>query len=194
MKLFDTVRALTRGAGNQRWGAHSLLLLVPIGDGALPGLQDELRRCELRSPLRDLHEVHFARWVVIEQLKSGFAGEPKRSSRLPRPYLLFTVDYTPLKGDVAPRTLLERVAVAGEAVWAHCDGIPTDPAARVGYLAAHRCDTTLYYAGYGDATPARVRTVVDRRDALSRFVVEHRDERDRAVLQREYLEEAARWF
>ena len=194
MKLFDTVRALTRGAGNQRWGAHSLLLLVPIGDGALPGLQDELRRCELRSPLRDLHEVHFARWVVIEQLKSGFKDEPRRPSRLDRPYLLFTADYTPLKGDVAPRTLLERVAAAGADVWQHCDGFPSAPGARVDYLAAHRCDTTLYYAGYQDATPARVKRAVDRRDALSRFVVEHRDVRDAATLQRRYLQEAARWF
>jgi hypothetical protein len=194
MKLLDTVRALTRGAGNQRWGAHSLLLLVPIGDGELEGLQRTLHRCELSSPLAGLQEVHFARWVVIDQLKSGFKDEPRRPSRLERPYLLFTADYTPLKGDVAPRTLLERVAVAGESVWEHCDGFPADHDARAAYLARHRCDTTLYYAGYQDATPARVKTAVARRDALSRFVVEHRDVRDPAVLQRRYLEEAARWF
>jgi len=194
MKLLDTLRALTRDAGNQRWGAHSLLLLVPIGDGALEGLQRTLGRCELSSPLAGLHELHFARWVVIEQLKSGFKDEPRRPSRLDRPYLLFTADYTPLERDVAPRTLLERVAVAGEDVWEHCDGFPRDRGARVDYLASHRCDTTLYYAGYKDATPARVKTAVDRRDALSRFVVEHRDVRDPATLQRRYLEEAARWF
>jgi len=194
MKLLDTLRQLTRGAGNERWGAHSLLLLAPIGDGALEGLQRELRQCELRSPLARLDDVHFARWVVLEQLKSGFAGEPERPSRLDRPYLLFSADYTPPPGDVAPRSLLERVAVAGAGVWSHCDAFPDELGARVDYLAAHRCDTTLYYAGYKDASPARVKTAVARRDALSRFVVEHRDVRDPATLQRRYLQEAERWF
>lgn len=194
MKLLDTLRQLTRSAGNERWGAHSLLILAPIADGALDGLRRELRRCELSSPLARLEEVHFARWVVLEQLKSGFAGEAKRPSRLDRPYLLFTADYTPLPGDVVPTSLLERVATAGAAVWAHCDGFPADLAARVDYLAARRCDTTLYYAGYKDATPAQVKTAVASRDALSRFVLEHRDVRDPATLQRRYLQEAARWF
>ena len=194
MKLLDTLRQHTRGAGNQRWGAHSLVLLVPIADGAGEDLQRALDRCAPRSPFTDLHEVHFARWVVIEQLKSGFKHAARRPSRLDRPYLLFTADYTPLDGDVAPRTLLERVAAAGADVWQHCDGFPTAAGARADYLAAHRCDTTLYYAGYRDATPARVKTAVARRDALSRFVVEQRDVRDPATLQRRYLQEAARWF
>ncbi|MDA0182200.1 hypothetical protein OJ997_17980 [Solirubrobacter phytolaccae] len=191
MKLLDTLRQLTRGAGNQRWGAHSLLILAPIGDGAREDLLGELARCEHDSPLAGLAEVHFARWVVIDQLKTGFADAPKRPSRLDRPYLLFSADYTPAPGD---GTLLERLAEVGAAVWNHCDGFPPDGPARVDYLAAHRCDTTLYYAGYPDATPARVKTAVARRDALTRFVLDHRDERDAATLQRAYLKEAARWF
>jgi hypothetical protein len=186
---------LTRAAGNQRWGSHSILILAPIRAGARDALAQRLKDLEPRSPLARLDEVHFARWVVLDQLKAGFPGAPRRPARLDRPYLLFTAEFTPLgDGYVAPATLLKRLAVAGEDVWQYCDGFPEEPRARAAFLAEHRCDTTLYYAGYPAKTPAHVKSALRGRDGLAHFVLEHRDERDAATLQRLYLQEAASWF
>jgi hypothetical protein len=186
---------LTRSAGNQRWGSHSLLILAPIRAGERAALARRLKALEPERPLAELDEVHFARWVVLDQLKTGFPGAPKRPARLDRPYLLFTAEFTPLDDTyAAPKQLLERLASVGEAVWQHCDGFPEDQRGRVDFLARYRCDTTLYYAGYPAVTPADVKTAVERRDGLAQFVLEHRDERDAAKLQRLYLQEAASWF
>lgn len=198
MKLEDVLTVLrglprlTRAQGNQRWGSYSLVILAPIRAGERDALAGHLRATEAESPLAALEEVHFGRWLVIDQLKTGFKDEPRRPSRLDRPYLLFTADYTPLgDGYATPGTLLERVA--GLEVWDHCDDIPDTHRERVRYLARHRCDTTLYYAGYPAVTPARVRSAVRHRNALAAFVLAHRDVRDPATLQRLYLQEAATW-
>lgn len=186
---------LTRAAGNERWGSHSILILAPIRAGERDALVRRLKALEPQSPLARLDEVHFGRWLVLDQLKTGFAGAPRRPARLDRPYLLFTAEFTPLgEGYTAPGTLLRRLASVGDEVWRHCEGFPEDHRERVEYLSRHRCDTTLYYAGYPAVTPAHVKSALRRRDGLARFVLEHRDERDAAKLKRLYLQEAASWF
>ncbi len=197
MSVLDKLRMLTRAAGNHRDGSYSIVILAPIRAGARDALARTLGDLGPDSPLAALDEVHFGRWIVIDQLKTDFPGRPKRPAQLDCPYLLFSAEYTPPGGDYAPpRTFLERLVRVPKAadVWAHCEGFGTDEAQRVAFLAKHRCDTTLYFAGYPGVSPERVKAALRRRKALTRFVLDHRDERDAATLQRRYLEEAARWF
>ena len=46
------------------------------------------------SPLAKVPDVQFARWVIIDQLRTDWAGAPKPPPRLKSDYLLFSADVT----------------------------------------------------------------------------------------------------
>lgn len=167
--------------------AYSLLVLTPIR----PGLQDELRDVlealpRDDSPLARLGRTHMARFVIVPEMPCP-PGTDLRDP-LGGPYLLFTSNFD---GDLDSYLgeLSERLVPEAGEIWGRCIGCP-DPAegaALKAYLGRNQLQSGVVFAAYGDATVARVRTALDKRERLTDFVLRAQEmapaERRRAFLE-----------
>ncbi|MGH2944095.1 MAG: hypothetical protein ACRDLN_15110 [Solirubrobacteraceae bacterium] len=151
--------------------AYSLLVLTPI----CPGEEDALRAClegldPQDSPLAKLPRTHMARWIVVADMPSP----PGRHVRDPLggQFLLFTSNFD---GDVDSylHELCELMAPEAAAIWSHCVGCPrpAEGAALKAYLHRNQIDSGFAFAAYGQASVARVRTALDKRERLIAFAV-----------------------
>jgi len=170
---------------NRRGCSYGVTVITPVYPGQVENLRGVLRGYKpgANSPLGDFPDVHFARWVVIEQLLTDWPGAPRRPSRLGSPYLLFSADLT-APADRAPglpetffRDLAERIPAHCTEVWGKCRGFPgVDPVDPfVQYLRGSQIDIGLYYAAFPDATPDEIERALRIREKLSQFVLEHQD-------------------
>jgi hypothetical protein len=213
----DVVRALVahpkRGDGSRSGRSYALALLTPIRAGAEADLAAHLRDLGQgdESPLAKLPHVHFARWVVIDQLRMDWPGAPRRRSRLKSQHLLFTASMTaPAQPHVTPgrksygeqlpesflHELRARIPADADAVWGHCRGYPgaSDPEGFVSYLARGQLDTSFLHVGYPDVTVKEVQQALATREKLVAFARDHQSEQDAAQLQQAYIEESSTWF
>jgi len=200
------------GGGSRSGRSYAITLLTPVRPGGEAGLAAHLRGLDAGqgSPLADLPYVHFARWVMIDQLKTDWPGAPSPPPRLRSQYLLFTASVTaPAKKNAKPaekryaerlpesflHELCARIPAAADAIWGHCLGYPgaSDADACVRYLADSQLETSLFYVGYGGVTVDEVRQALAARDRLIAFAREHQGEPDAAALQQAYLKESPAW-
>jgi hypothetical protein len=204
-------RARSVGLGpppsNRSGNSYALTIITPI----LPGKSDDLRAVlgsfnpEGKSPLVGVPDVHFARWVVIDRLRTNWPRAPKRPSILGCEYLLFSADLTApaYRADKLPASFLEALVRKApyqcDAVWKNCYRYPDgdDPAAIVDYLMRSRIEIALYYAAFPNLTPVEVTSAIKVREQLSKFVIKHQDVLDGVgdpkKLRLEYLEESKSW-
>jgi hypothetical protein len=190
-------RREVRDSANRRGRSYAVNLLTPI----LPGHEQLLIRTleELprgsESPLADLRYLHFARWVVVDRLKTDWEGAPSVLPCLKSQYLLFTADVTaPEKGYRLPGDFLRDLAdqPVAEQVWGHCRGYPGHDRLHE-YLAASRVDASLYFAAYPDATAPEIRHALSVRQALIDFAREHQTASPQQLKQA-YFEASKEWF
>jgi hypothetical protein len=217
-EAYGVVRALTARRRGRRGGSrcgrsYAVTLLTPIRPAAEADIAAYIKGLGIgdKSPLAKLPYVHFARWVVIDQLKTDWPGAPSPAPRLQSQYLLFTASVTgPAEKDVNPREgryaerlpesflyeLHARMSTDAHAIWGHCLGYPgiSDADAFVRYLARSQLETSLFHVGYPDVTVDEVRQALAARDKLVAFVRDHQSERDVARLQQAYLQESSTWF
>lgn len=204
--------ATGKGGGSRSGRSYALTLLTPVRQGETEALRAYLGGLGVgdRSPLSRLPYVHFARWVVIDQLKTDWPGAPVPPPRLKSAYLLFTASVTgpadaKQKGGAGyverlPEALLHeirtRMPAEADAIWRHCLGYPglSDAEAFVRYLARSQLETSLFHVGYEDVTVDEVRQALAARDALVGFARDHQHEHDAERLQQAYLEESPTWF
>lgn len=202
-----------RGGGSSSGRSYAVTLVTPIRAGAEADLAAHIRGLGVgeKSPLAKLPYVHFARWVVIDQLKTDWAGAPDPPPRLKSQYLLFTASLTaPAEKNVRPaasryanrlpesflREVHSVIPADADAIWRHCLHYPgiSDADAFVRYLACSELETSLFHVGYPDVTVDEVRQALAARDKLIAFAREHQGEQDAAQLQHAYLEEAPTWL
>ncbi len=189
-------------SGNRRDASYAFTSLTPIKSGGASGVELRLREYERKSsPFRNLPELHCARLVVVDQLKTGWPGVPEPTPRLRSRYLLFTADiYAPYDAYVMPDRFLERMHVTMrdevEALWGKCYGFPDtkDPTKFARWLKRSQLDTSLYFVGYPDAEPREIRKALEVREGLIEFVRTHQDVADWATLQQEYVKCGKAWF
>ena len=215
VRTVTRVRTACQGLadGNRSGRSYAVTLLTPVHADAA----ERLRTClgalgtDAASPLAQLPYVHFARWVVIDQLRSSWQGDPVPPPRLASPYLLFGASMTaPVEDHVTPvedryverlpasflHELCARIPETADAVWGHCVDYPgtSDPRAFVRYLAASQLETVLFHVGCPDVTVDEIRQALAARNAFIGFARDHQGERDPAALQQAYLKESATWF
>lgn len=203
-----------KGSGGSRSGrSFALTLLTPVLPGKTETLAAYLHELGVgdKSPLSRLPYVHFARWVVVDQLKTDWPGAPVPRPSLKSAYLLFTANVTgPAEEQPSggaedyvkrlPESLLHeiraRMPAEANAIWSHCYGFPglADADAFVSYLARSQLDTSLFHVGYADVTVDDVRQALAARDSLVSFARDHQHEQDAERLQHAYLEESPTWF
>lgn len=148
----------------------SFCALTPIADEA--ALRAELDGWPrgTASPFARLAHVHFARFVVIGELRREVAEQP--GDRLERPYLLFSAF---ADGDPAllPGAVLDALGSEAYAVWRHCSGCPGDPVvlrhAFLRWLGEHRIPATAIFGAYPKATVAQVRGALAFRERFREF-------------------------
>jgi hypothetical protein len=202
-----------RGGGSRSGRSFAVTLLTPVLAGAEGELSAYLNALGVgdESPLAKLPYVHFARWVVIDQLKTAWPGAPIPPPRLKSQYLLFTASVTapaedhvtPAEGRYAERLpesflyeLCTRIPANAHSIWRHCVGYPgiSEADAFVRYLARSQLETSLFHVGYADVTVDEARLALAARDALVTFARDHQHEQDSEKLQQAYLEESPTWF
>ena len=202
-----------RGGGSRSGRSYAVTLLLPINPGAETDLAAHLDGLGTGddSPMAKLRHVHFARWVVIDQLKMDWPGAPSRPSRLKSQYLLFTATVTARVDEHVKlpeqrhaeqlpesffRELCARIPDEVDAILRYCHGYPgsSDADAFVCYLSAGQLDTSFLHVGYPDVTVDEVRQALAARNRFVAFVRDHQGERDATRLHQAYLQESSTWF
>jgi len=204
------LRAL-RSDGSRSGRAYAITLMTPIKPGSEAALVAHLAGLGTGedSPLARMSHLHFGRWVVIDQLLTGWPGAPDPPPRLKSGYLLFTACVTaPDEADIpAAQRYAERlpgaffdeirecIAADADAVWGHCFGYPgaDDKATFVNYLARSQIETSLFHVGYPDATRDDVRNALAARARLIDFARLHQGQADAAGLQAADVQESRTW-
>jgi hypothetical protein len=183
--------------------SYAFATLTPIRPDGVQALAEELARfADGESPFRRVTSAHFARWLVIDGLKMGWPGAPRRPTRLSSSYLLFTAMVTAPEGvpvEAMPARFLvevaERMPAEADAVWRNCYGYPgvDGTSAFADYLIRGQLDTELFYVGYADVTAAEVRSAVDAAEGFLSFAAAHQGSTDAAALQQAFVEESPSW-
>lgn len=191
--------------GSRSGRSYAITLLTPVRAGQESALRDDIAALGIGedSPLSRLPSVHFARWLLIERLRTDWPGAPVPPPRLRSAYLLFTANVTAPDDDWSARMphsflteLRTRIGPDADTLWGHCLGYPGrgDADAFGRYLAASQVETSLFHVGYPDVTVDQVRARLAARDSLIAFCLEHQDDPDDAAVHRAYLEESSTWF
>ena len=151
---------------------YSLLVLTPIRPGEQEALRAYLAALPREdSPLARLDRTHMARLLIVDDMPVP-PSRPELADPLGGPYLLFTSVFD---GDLDSylAELGERLAPEAGEIWGRCIGCP-EPAAGAAlkaYLAHNQVPTGFAFAAYGDATVARVRTALDKRERVADFAI-----------------------
>jgi hypothetical protein len=157
-------------------------------------------------------DILFARWVVIDRLRTDWPGAPRRPSSLNSSYLLFSADLTApaSRADALPesffRDLADRIPRQCAEVWGKCRGFPgtADVEKFVDYFKRSQIDMGLYYAAFPDATPDDIARAIEVRKKFTEFAVAHHytislpagTTRPRTTLEKlrdDYVRESAQW-
>ena len=171
----------------------TLCALTPVAD-------EDALRAELAawpdSPFARLDRVHFARFVVLPELRRETVGHPV--DRLSGPYLMFSSFF-----DGDPQAFLDALCDLlpdeAEGVWRHCRGFPGGPYmhrhAFQRWLLEHRVPATAVFGAYPDATVHDVRAALTFRERFRGFAFDGAMTRERfaafAAGERERAREAA---
>jgi len=190
-------------SGNRRGRSYAFTSLTPI----LPakGLAVDRALIDFEnngSPFARMPEVHCARLVVIDQLKTRWPGVPRPTPRLNSQYLLFTADLTaPYAGYTMPDDFLAHMFMTMgsktvASVWGRCRGYPehADAFKFTHWLKRSQLDTSLYFAGYPDVTPSEVAHALAVRDELIAFVQGNQRPASWAAAREAYVAKAEKWF
>jgi hypothetical protein len=181
--------------------SHVFTMLTAIRPGHEAILGRTLRELPVdASPLAALPDVHVARWVVIDQLKTGWAGGPRRTPRLNSAYLLFSATLAAPRGSGYrfPETFVNdirtRMGDAANDVWGHCMGYPGTRGRDdfIDYFLSSRVHTGIHQFGYPGWSVDDVRCALNIRRAFAEFALTHQGEPAEA-LKDAYLQESAKW-
>jgi hypothetical protein len=154
--------------------AYSLTVLTPILEGRATALAAHLDTLEQgdRSPLARVAGTHFARWVVIDDVKYQGAGQ-RRRDHLAASRLLFTSNFD---GPLDPYLNALRTGLGedADAVWGHCRGYPGhgDLEGFARYMRGHQLEAALFFSAYGGHTLEQVHSDLDKRAQLIEFALE----------------------
>lgn len=195
--------ALGLGDPNRRGCSYAVTLVTPIEPGRSGALRKLLRNYEPgpASPLAKVPDVQFARWVIIDQLRTDWPGAPKPPPRLKSEYLLFSADVTApaYRAGALPdsffRDLATHMSADADKVWRHCLRYPGvgDVGKFVEYMKKSQITIGLYYAAYPDATVADINHALHVRAKLGEFALETQFVEAANALREEYLTRSASW-
>ena len=157
--------------------SYSLMVLTPIRDGEQDALRAYLERLARgsASPLARLPRTHMARLLIVAQMPVP-PGREDLEDALGGAYLLFTSNFD---GDLDSYLgeLAEALEPEAGEIWGRCIGCPRPAAgaALKAYLGRNQINSGVVFAAYGDASVARVRSALDKRERLVDFAIRAQD-------------------
>jgi len=168
---------------NRSGNSYAVTLVTPIQPGKTDDLRQLLRgfRQGKGSPLATVPEIQFARWVVIDKLRTDWPHAPRRPSKLHSDYLLFSADLTtsPDRAAELPGTFFRNLAAIKDCaeVWGKCLRFPASGKAEdfVDYLTRSEIEIGLYYAAFPNVTAREIKNAIEFRDKFTRFVCDHEE-------------------
>jgi hypothetical protein len=166
---------------------YAFTALTPVRPHDVPDLRERLAGLgrDAGSPFAPVPGLHFARWVVIEDVV--YEGHPQRRDSWRNAYLLTT---TTTDGVTHPLEQL-RIHMTDEAdeIWGFCIGYPgrEDAGAFVQYFQHNQIRTNRFFCGYPDATLEDVKSALAVHAHLVDFAFEHQSEHDDDKLQADFL-------
>lgn len=141
--------------------ATALTVITPIKEGHREKLLAVLEaiRTNPNSPVKNIHTIHYARWVVID-----------KGTRL-----LFTSNFDgPL--DAYLDEFIEKAAPGLDAIWSNCEGYPAGGAIRAddfkAYVRKYEVDAAFFYASYPDVTVKQVQKALRIQAKFDEFLQE----------------------
>jgi hypothetical protein len=201
----EPIRRLRAAIGiadpSRRGRAYAVCSVTTIRQNETERLRAELRGLSSASPLATLPDVHFARFVIIDGLYSGYPGAQRPPPQLGRDYLMFSADittpaYRPADLPVAFfQDMVKRIPEDVEAIWKHCEGFADarKAADRVRFLADSQIRVGLYYPAFPNAGVQEIKDALCLRRNLRKFVAAHQDESDKKLLHDAYRATDGRW-
>lgn len=157
--------------------AYALTVLSPILGGHTNGtvhaaaIRNAVAQLHhgARSPLAAIPILHFARFVVLDDLRQQ--GIPAKEDHLRSKYLVFVAEFD---GDLPAfaESLRRNAAELVTAVWQNCVGFPgvSDAAAFLTYLRRCQITTTFAFGAYATTPLPRVLRALDSQQRLVRFL------------------------
>jgi hypothetical protein len=169
--------------------SYALMVLTPIRaseQDALAAYLAALPRDD--SPLARLPRTHMARLLIVPEMPVA-PGRRDLEDPLGDPYLLFTSTFD---GDLDSylHELADALAPEADAIWGRCIGCPQPArgAALKAYLGRNQIDSGVVFAAYGDASVARVRGALHKRERLIDLAIRAQDMKP-AARRQAFLEE-----
>ena len=195
--------ALGDGDPNRRGCSYAVTVITPISPGRTGELRELVRSYGPgpASPLAKVPDVQFARWVIIDQLRTDWAGAPKPPPRLKSDYLLFSADVTApaYRAGSLPDSFFRDLATHTPAdvdkVWGHCRRYPGsgDVERFAAYMKQSQITIGLYYAAFPDATVDDINHALHVRAQLGELALTNQHVKSARDLRRAYVKRAASW-
>ncbi len=172
---------------NRSGQAYSLVLITPVAAGEEVALRSHLEHLS-GSPFDGLEGTHFVRLAMIDQL--NHEGPGRRRQVLSRQYLLFAAVFDSGRGRSPVEPYLEgmigHLGTGFDSIWGRCEAYPRgdEPPAIARWLKRHQVHSGFFFAPYGEATLADVRTSVALRSRVRAFAVASQDEHPARLQER----------
>jgi hypothetical protein len=169
----EPLRPKEPSRGNLSGETYAFTALTPVRPQQLEALHKSLGALAPagRSPFANVPGVHFARLVLVDDVK--YQGPPQRRDSWRNPYLLTT---TTTDGTTDPlKHIYANVGDAANEIWGHCVGYPGrhDEAAFLRYFRRNQIRTNRFFCGYPDASVTDVLAGLDVNKKLLEFAYHH---------------------
>jgi hypothetical protein len=167
---------------------YAFTAFTPVRPHDVPKLRERLNNLDgtAVSPFASVPGLHFARWVVIDDV--FYQGPPQRRDSWRNAYLLTT---TTTDGVTHPLDALHsKIGDEADDIWGFCIGYPgrDDAAAFVRYFQRNQIRTNRFFCGYPDATLEDLRAALDVQARFVDFAYDHQSADDDVWLQQDFLE------
>ena len=185
------------GKGNRSGHSYAITSLVPIKRDQVEKLRAFLDGLSGSvSPFAGVPSVHFARLLIVDQMRLDWPHAPSPATELQSAYLLLTAAVTAPEGTIEtyPSAFFGDLAAlipeTVESLWGGCYGYPGIDLAEnfVTYLEQSELATVLFYVGYPDADVATVHSALSISAWLRGFAITQQGN-DRKTLMAAFLTE-----
>jgi hypothetical protein len=173
--------------GNVCGNKYAFTALTPVRPTDEPNLCQRLKDLnnDTESPFSSVPGLHFARWVLINDVV--YQGPPQRRDSWRNAYLLTS---TTTDGVTDPlEQLWGSIGPGADDIWRFCIGYPgrDDAVAFVRYFRHNQIRTNRFFCGYPDATLETVKAALATQERMLDFAYLHQFEADDKKLQTDFL-------
>jgi hypothetical protein len=184
----EPLRPTVLPRGNVCGNKYAFTALTPVRPHDVRRLRERLADLDrdAGSPFASVPGLHFARWVVVDDVV--YQGPPQRRDSWRNAYLLTTTTTDGVRHPL--EEIRNHIADEADEIWGFCIGYPgrDDRAAFVRYFQRNQIRTNRFFCGYPDATLEDVKAALDLQTRFVDFAYGHQSADDDVWLHQDFLE------